>query len=119
MIKPSANNRSRRISRRFVALTVIFAFIHAVVLHVSGGIIASRAVERFHNLEVPETALERMCTMVTYVLIEPLYVLALATGLRRGWWVWPLSLLNSLLWGATFALIFLLVTSRQRPVQQA
>jgi hypothetical protein len=60
---------------------------------------------RFDHPDVPETYAERVCAMVTSILIQPYGVFAGIVRLPR-WLDWIAAFLNSLLWGTVFALIF-------------
>jgi len=93
-----------RPSWRFLKLTVVFAVIHGAVFVISFATAFSRGMFRFDHPEVPETLLERICAMVTSILIEPYGVLAEKVGLHSQFLDWTGMLLNSLLWGMAFSL---------------
>lgn len=73
---------------------------------------------RFDHPDVPETYVERVCAMVTSILIQPYGVFAGVVRLPR-WLDWIAAFLNSLLWGTIFALIFRLMTGKRRATSAA
>jgi hypothetical protein len=100
-------------SRRFLKLTLVFAVIHCAVFLFSFATAFSRGMYRFDHPEVAETLLERICVLVTSILIEPYGVLAIKTGLHSQFLDWTGMLLNSVLWGAAFSLFFVLLSKQK------
>ncbi len=100
-------------SLRFLKLTVVFAFIHGVVFLFTFVTAFSRGMYRFDHPEMPETLLERICATMTSILIEPYGVLADRVGIHNRFLDWTGTVLNSLLWGIAFSLLFVFLTKRR------
>jgi len=56
----------KRTLRRFLELTVIFAFFHWFLMIVSFGVVVGRGVHRLDHPEFPKTALEQMQDSPSY-----------------------------------------------------
>src|SRR6266568_2803118 len=106
-------------SLRFLKLTVVFAILHGIVFVVTFVTAFGRTMYRFDHPELTETLLEKICTGVSAVLIEPYAVVAGIVGLHSRLLDFAGMLLNSLLWGAGFSLLFVLLRKPQSPARQA
>ncbi len=106
-------------SRRFLKLTVVFAILHGTVFLGTFVTAFGRTMYRFDHPEVTETLLEKVCRSISSVLIEPYGVVAGKAGLHSRFLDVAGTLLNSLLWGAAFSLLFVLLRRPQSSVTQA
>lgn len=73
-------------------------------------------MHRLDHPEFPETALERVCKLATSILEQPYGVFIRVTHFPGGWLTLAPGLLSSLLWGAAFTFVYLLITHRKRHV---
>src|SRR5262249_41703572 len=109
----------RKTAKRFLGLTALFAFVHWLLLIASFGVAFGRGIHRLDHPEFPVTLLERICRTILAILQQPYEAFDGMAHFPRGWVTLTLGLLNSLLWGATFALIFLVITQQRQRVAQA
>ena len=104
-------------SRRFLKLTVVFAVLHGAAFLASFLISFSGTMYRFDHPEVPETLLEKICTVLSAILIEPYGGLTGSLGYNNRILDLTGMLLNSLLWGTAFSMMFILLKrTRSRSV---
>jgi len=105
-----ANRPLRSGPRRFWTLTAAFSVIHGVVLF------ASFAV----GLSLPASNLGRVCAVAALVLLQPYMGVVLLLGRSHpigptpSWLDLTALFLNSLVWGATIALILCSLSLRKK-----
>jgi hypothetical protein len=104
-------------SRRFLKLTVVFGILHGTVFLGTFLTAFSRTMYRFDHPEVTETLLDKVCGSISSVLIEPYLVVSGDAGLHSRFLDMAGMILNSLLWGAAFSLLFVLLKRPQSSVQ--
>ena len=92
----------------FVRLTVIFAFVHWLLLCTSSMVVMGRGVHRLDHPEFPVTTVERLCMALTSVLQQPYESFVHATHFPGGWVSIVPGILTSLLWGAVAASVLVL-----------
>jgi|SRR6185312_2095310 len=102
----------------FLNRTVLFAFFHWLLLIASFGVAYGRGIHRLDDPEFPVTGLERICGAISTTLQQPYEALDSVAHFPRGWVTLTLGLLNGLLWGAVFALIFLVISQQRHRVRQ-
>jgi hypothetical protein len=98
----------KRIPKRFVRLTVIFAFVHWLLLVTSSMVVMGRGIHRLDHPEFPVTTVERLCREVMSMLQQPYEFLVRATHFPGGWVRIVPGILNSLLWGVLSASVLML-----------
>jgi hypothetical protein len=59
---------STKITNRFVGLTLVFAFVHWLVLLISSLVYMSRGIYRLDHPEFPVTTVERLSKLVMSIL---------------------------------------------------
>ena len=106
-------------ARRFLGLTALFAFFHWLLLIGSAGVALARGMHRLDHPEFPVTVLERICGTISAILQQPYEAFDSVAHFPRGRAILAvLDLLNSLLWGGTFALGYLFIIRRKRRMTQ-
>jgi hypothetical protein len=102
--------------RRFFALTVAITVLHAIATFGAIAIAFTRGMARFDNPELPEGYLERVCSLLAGIFMQPSGKILTAFGIvpRTSALEWIVLVLNSLLWGAMIALIIAALSGRRQ-----
>lgn len=93
--------------KRFFRLTVGITVVQALMTITSIAVSFSAGMRRFDHPEIPAGVLERVCDFTASVLVQPLDKVLSALNItpRVSILEWTALLLNSLVWGASAALI--------------
>ena len=102
--------------RRFLTLTVAITVLHAIATFGAIAIAFTRGMARFDNPALPEGCLERGCSLLAGVFMQPSGKILTVFGivLRTTALEWIVLVLNSLLWGAMIALIVAALSERRQ-----
>jgi len=108
-----------RSALKFVALAVVFAFCHAILLGSILSFLAERGIHRLDHPEIPVATVDRVGRGLVRVLAEPYESLERIADLPEGWPSVIPQLAGNLIWGSVAALLFLkLVRVRARRAQR-
>jgi hypothetical protein len=88
----------------------MFAFWQWLLLAFSSLVMMGRCMHRLDHPEFPVTALEQIWRIIMSVLEQPYDAFVRVTHFPLGWVTLAPGLLTRLLWGSTFAWIFMLIT---------
>ena len=90
--------------------------LHAILTITSIGVAFTRGMARFDNPTPPQGYLEWVCSFLASIFVQPSGKILTALGitLQTSAMEWIVLLLNSMLWGATIALLLGLLGSKKK-----
>ena len=103
---------------RLLALSAAIAVLNAILTIISIAVPFAVGTRRFDNPKLLPSQLERVCSFLASILVQPANEMLTALGitLRNSAAEWSVLLLSSTLWGTVIALIVGLLGTRRKQI---